>query len=115
MSVAPHLGHWLVPSLSSLASVSRATGSGFNSSSRIGAGTALLYGSIPTSPGCGGTSCGEPGPVNFGGELSLDMFAARLETQCLGLQRVVVGLRDQPEVEHLLGLLELGDRIVGRG
>ena len=42
-------------------------------------------------------------------------MAVRLQAQRLGLQRVVVGLRDQAQVEHLLGLLQLGDRIVGRG
>ena len=65
MSVAPHFGQWLRPSLSSLADVSMATGSGFSSSSRIGGGS--VAGSTPSSPGRGGTSCGDPGPVNFGG------------------------------------------------
>ncbi len=34
---------------------------------RRGSVAAALYGSTPSSPGGGGTSCGDPGPVNFGG------------------------------------------------
>ncbi len=42
-----------------------------------------------------------------------DMFLrSELEAERLGLERVVVGLRDQAEFEHLFGFLELRDRIV---
>src|SRR5690606_2607890 len=119
MSVAPHFGQWFWPSLSSSEPVSMATGSGARISSRIGSGR--VAGSTGKLPGGGGTSCGEPGPMTGGkgggvGTVCLDIVEARpaLQAQRLGFERVVITLRDQAEVEHLLGLCELGDRIIGR-
>src|SRR4249919_3164603 len=111
ISVEPHFGQRLTPSLSSSAAVSMATGSGAVTSSRIGPGS--VSGSIGDLPVSGGTSCGEPGPVycgRGGGPLGVDM----LQTQHRGLERVEIGLRDQAELEHLLGLFQLGDRVFGR-
>ena len=76
ISVEPHFGQRLRPSLSSAAAVSMATGSGASSSSRIASGRVAV--STGRLPGNGGTSCGEPGPVtgcdgNGGGVLGLDM------------------------------------------